>query len=408
MSETDIRRATVSLGEIQAAGSRGMRTRSAVALVDGRAIAGTVGGRVRAVSLESGDEEEWETTIDDEYVVSISGGPDGTVAIGGRGENGFVGVLDTETGDLRWGYRSADDVGDPQRESLFFLPYVVGVVSDGNRVYAVARRYERDGENRAFESMVYAFDRDGSVVWTYRADASPISFDLQGKCLAVAYNRCPGDHQCGLVVLDTETGDERLTWDPGTAGDRRVGDVSLLAEGVAVASHGDYRGYRLGSDGNERWVVDLACPVEIGEETLYAYPNHVLATEGSVVFVTGNTYPEEGRESEGRHSREHTISAFGSDGTERWHAALDGWASELAADAGTIAVPCAQHLRDRDPTAHGLRLFDLVEGRVGEHSTEGVATAAALGERYVAGVEEPVEYHDGTFHGEYRLHVFGR
>lgn len=402
-------RATVSLGEIQPAGSRGMRTRSAVALSDGYAITGTVGGQVRAVSLESDGEKGWETTINDEYVVSLSSIPNKTVAVGGRGENGFIGALDTETGDLRWGYRSADDVGEAQRESLFFLPHVVDVESDGSRVYAAARRYERDGEDRAFESVVYAFDRDGSVVWTYHADASPISLDLCGKRLAVAYNRCPSDHQCGLVVLDANTGNEHLTWDPGTAGDRRVGDVSLFGDGVAVASHGDYRGYLLDENGRERWLVDLARPVEIGEETLYAYPNHVLAVEEGVVFVTGNTYPEDGRESEGRHPREHTISAYDADGRERWHAVLGGWANELATDGKTIGVPCAQHLRDRDPTAYGLRLFDLVEGRGGEHSTKGVVTAVALDDEHVAAIEEPVEYHDSDgVRGDHRLHLFPR
>lgn len=395
----------VPLDNVEPAGSRGMRRRSAVAFAGGRAVVGTAGGRIRAVSTATG-EIEWTAELDGS-VVALADGPEDTVVVGTRGGRGTVAALAAASGDVRWSYRSADDLGDARRESPFFLPYVVSLACDGERVYAAARRYERDGDGRAFESRIYAFDPAGSVAWRYRADASPIAIDLRGERLAVAYNRCPGDHQCGLVVLDIGNGEPRLTWDPGTAGDRRVGDVSLLDDGVAVASHGDYRGYRLGERGEERWAVDLATPIETGAETLYAYPNRVHATGGGVAFVTGNTYPEEGREAEGRHPDEHAIRAVGPDGTDRWRADLGGWAGELAADEGRIAVPCAQHFRDRIPAVHGLRLFDLEGGPAVEHPLEGVATAVALDGGRVAAVEEPVAYHDdGAVRGEYRLHLF--
>lgn len=412
MSRTELtdRTASIPLGDLQPAGSRHMWQRSAVALDGERVVSGTVGGRVTGRRLADPGNASWTATINDEYVVSFAmDDPNGAIAVGGRGDHGTVAALDTATGNVRWRYRTAEELGDAQRESLFFLPYVVDVAVSTDRIYAAARRYERDGEQRAFRSAVYAFDSDGSVAWSYPTDASPIAIDLRDERLAVAYNRCPGDHECGLVVLDAETGDARLTWDPGTEGERRVGDVSLLADGVAVASHGDYRGYYLDDRGRVRWSVDLARPVEIGKETLYAYPNHVRATDDGVAFVTGNTYPEEGREAEGRHPREHTICAVAPGGSERWHATLDGWVNELAASGSTLATPCAQHFRDRDPAAHGLRLYDLDEGATGEYPIEGVTTATALDDGRVAAIEEPVEYHDGdAVHGEYRLHVFSR
>lgn len=402
--------ASIPLGDLRPAGSRHMWQRSAVALDGEHAVSGTVGGRVTARPFADPEAVSWTATIEDEYAVSLAaGGPDGAVAVGGRGERGVVAGIDTATGEVRWRYRTVEELGDPQNESLFFLPYVVSVAADTDRIYAAARRYERNGKERAFRSAVYAFDPDGSVAWTHSTDASPIAIDLRGERLAVAYNRCPGDHGCGLVALDARTGDARLTWDPGTEGDRRVGDVSLLDEGVAVASHGDYRGYYLDDTGKERWSVDLARPTEIGDERLYAYPNHVHATDDGVAFVTGNTYPEEGREAEGRHPREHTICAVAPDGTERWHAPVGGWTSDLAATGSTLAAPCAQHFRDRDPATHGLRLYGLDDGPTGEYPIEGVATAAAFGDERIAAIEEPVEYHDGSaVHGEHRLHVFSR
>jgi hypothetical protein len=405
MSESEFSKERVPLGDVQPVGSRGMWQRSAMALVDGRAIVGT-DGRIRAVPTASDGEKEWAVETDDEYVVSLAAGPNGAITAGGRGENGTITAINAD-GTVRWRYRTVEDLGSAQKNSLFFLPYVVAIVTDGERIYVAARRYERDGEDRVFRSVVYAFSSNGELAWSYRADASPIALDSRGERLAIAYNRCSGDHQCGLVVLETSSGNERLTWDPGTNGDRRVGDVSLLAEGVAVASHGDYRGYCLDKSGSERWSVDLACPIEVGEETLYAYPNHACATGEGIVFVTGNTYPEEGREAEGRHPREYTISSYDFDGSERWHASLSGWASELAANGETVAVPCAQHFRDRDPATHGVRLFDLADGPATEYATEGIVTAVALNDEHVVAIEEPVEYHDGdAVHGEYRLHRF--
>ncbi|MCH7659353.1 MAG: PQQ-binding-like beta-propeller repeat protein [Euryarchaeota archaeon] len=410
MSETEPREThdeiVVSLGDIQSAGSRHMWQRSAVALVDGRAVVGA-NGEVRSVSLTTG-EVDWTTAINDEYAVALANGPDRTVVVGGRGENGMLAAIDAN-GTVRWRYRTADDLDDAQRESLFFLPYVVDIAVEGDRIYAAARRYERDGDRRAFRSGVYAFDSQGDIAWTYFADASPIGIDVREGRLAVAYNRCPGDHRCGLVVLDATTGDEQLTWDPGTEGDRRVGDVSLLEAGVAVASHGDYRGYRLDEDGREQWSVNLGCPVEVDGETLYAYPNHAHATAEGIIFVTGNTYPKEGREAESRHPREYTIAMIGSDGTEQWHASVGGWVSELAVDGKAIAVPCSQHFRDREPTTHGLRLYDTIDGPMTRYQLEGIATAVEIDEGGMVMIEELVEYHDGTeTHGEYRLHVRAR
>jgi len=413
---------TVPLGDISPAGTRHMWQRSAVALADELAVVGGASGRLRGVDINS-DAERWSTDLSDEYVVSLATDPAGeTIVAGCRGEDGVVAAVDAASGDELWTYRTADDLGSPQKESLFFLPYVVDVATDGERFYAAARRYERGGADaagdaasgedgvRSFHSAVYAFEPDGSVAWTYRADASPIALDLREDRVAVAYNRCPGDHQCGLVVLDAATGDARLTWDPGTEGQRRVGDAALLGDGgVAVASHGDYRGYRLDERGGIEWSVDLARPTRIGDETLYAYPNHVRATDDTIAFVTGNTYPEEGREAEGRHPDEHSIAAFDADGTGRWRASVGGWVSELAAAGDRIATPCAQHFRDRDPGAHGLRLFDLREGPADEVGLDGVGTACALDGERVAVIEEPVEYHDGdAVRGAHRLHVLPR
>jgi len=448
---------TVPLGDISPAGTRHMWQRSAVALADDLAVVGAASGRLRAFGVgadSTGGAERWTADLPDEYVVSLTADPAGeTIVAGCRGEGGVVAAVDAASGDELWTYRAADDIGEPQRESLFFLPYVVDVAADGERFYAATRRYERadssgsgDDGVRTFHSAVYAFEPDGSVAWTYRADASPIALDLCEDRVAVAYNRCPGDHQYGLVVLDAATGDARLTWDPGTEGQRRVGDAALLGDGgVAVASHGDYRGYRLDERGGIEWAVDLARPSRIGGETLYAYPNHVRATDGGersgvsgseatggsenersessggprtsselrsdgrIAFVTGNTYPEEGREAEGRHPNEHAIAAFDADGAERWRASVGGWVSELAAAGDRIAAPCAQHFRDRDPSAHGLRLFDLKEGPADEIGLDGVGTACALAEERVAAIEEPVEYHDGdAVRGAHRLHVLPR
>lgn len=393
-------------GDIDPARSRHTGRRSAVALTEGCVVVGTAGGAVIAYDRRTLD-ERWRAGADAEAaVVSVVPVGDSVVA-GERGPDGGIDVYDPDSGAVRWRYATATDVGEPQKQTRFFLPYVVdlAVDDDRTRVYAAARRYERNGDRRSFSSTVYAFDADGTVAWTHETDASPISVDARGDRVAVAYNRCPGEHHHGLVVLDAENGTNRYRWDPPGDGQRRVGDASLLDTGVVVTSHADHRGYRVGSDGTE-WRVDLATPTEIDGETVYAYPNHVHATDEGAVFVTGNTYPEEGRETASLHPDEHTAFGVSHGGSREWSASVGGFASSLARGTDRVAVPSAQQFRTRDPGVHGIRRFDVETGTATSHRTAGIVTAAALDGETVAAIEEPVVYHDeDQRRGAYRLLV---
>ena len=405
-------RRVADLGAVDSAGSRHQGRRSAVALTDECVVAGTAGGAVRTFDRET-LVERWHADADGEAsVVSASVGP-AYIAVGERGPAGAVRVYGRQ-GTLRWRYETAGDVGKPAKETRFFLPFVVDLATDGDRLYAAARRYERhgdrpEGERRHFESVVYAFEADGTVAWRYRTDASPIALDVRGERIAIAFNRCPGDHQRGLVVLDAGEGCERWTWDPGTDGQRRVGDVSLVGEGAVVTSHSDYCGYVLETGGEVRWRADLATPRAVEGETVYAYPNHVYATDAGVVFLTGNTYPAEGRETDVTHPDDHTAFGYSLGGERRWTDPAGGFASSIDASGSTVAVPCAQNFRLRDPDTHSCRLFDVREGHRETVGTDGVATAVAIDDRAVAAVEEPVVYHDeGTERGAYRVHLARR
>lgn len=396
---------TVGLGAVTPARSRHAGRRSAVALTAATTVVGTADGSVRAYDRTDA-RERWRSTAGSAAVVAVEPVGDGVV-VGERGPDGEIRCHDAATGAIRWRYRTADDVGEAATETRFQLPFVASIATDNDRCYVAARRYERDSERRAFESVVYAFDRDGTLAWHYRADASPISLDADGGRVAVAYNRCPGTHDCGLVVLDADDGTPHWYWDPGTEGDRRVGDVWLLSDGAVLTSHGDYRGYRLGPGGTERWAVDLATPEPVGDERLYAYPNHVYTTDAGVVFVTGNTYPTVGREADGRHPYEHMAFGYTLAGERRWHTSIGGFASEMTGDGERVFVPGAQNFRDRDPIDHGLWSIDAQTGRADRTPTAGVITAvAAAGDGATAAVEEPVAYHDanGTL-GAYRLHI---
>jgi outer membrane protein assembly factor BamB len=402
---------TVPLGAVDPARSRHAGRRSAVTLTPSLAVVGTAAGDVVGVDRTTG-ERRWRWTADGEDASVVAALPfDGGVAVGERGPAGAVRLHDAATGAVRWRHATAAEVGPPAREGRFQLPYVAALATDGDRLYAAARRYERDGEDRTFASAVYAFGPDGERRWTSRADASPIALDADGDRVAVAYNRCPGGHDHGLLVHDAATGERRWRWDPDAGSERRVGDVALVDDGAVVASHGDYRGYRLETGGDVRWRADLATPTAVGDQTLYAYPNHVHATGRGVVFVTGNSYPTEGRETDGLHPDEHTLFSYAPDGKRRWTAPVEGFAGGVGVAGDRGAVPGAQHFRERDPDAHGLRVVDVREGPIGSVGTDGVVTAATVagasgdGAR-VAAVEEPVVYHDeGVERGAYRLHL---
>lgn len=448
-------RESVSLGSIDPAGSRQLGRRSSVCLRGDAVVAGLDDDSVVAFGADS-VEERWRydgaaTAAESGTtgsVVSLVPFADGILA-GERSPAGEVRLHDADTGAVRWRHRSADDVGEAQKETRFFLPFVVDAAVAGDRAYVAARRYERDSDGeRTFQSVVYAFAPDGELDWRYRTDASPISLDVDrdvsgegsadggsgdtaagsggadGGRVAVAFNRCPGADRDGVVVLDAASGQVRRRWDPPGDGDRRAGDVSLVDGGFAVASHADFRGYLLDVDG-VRWRVDLGRPVERatqraadgasdeqserraqGGETVYAYPNHVHATDDGVVFLTGNTYPEEGRETDVRHPNEHTAVGVAPTGDRRWSATVGGFVHGTAIDGSALLAPVAQHFRDRDPAAHGLRRFDAVAGTTATRQVPGVVTAAAVdGDRIVA-VEEPVSYHDDeSVRGAYRLRV---
>lgn len=392
----------VSLGDVDPAGSRHLGRRSAVALTDDGVLAGTADGTLRAFDADC--RLRWTASDLDGSVVSLATVGEHVVA-GERSPGGGVAAYRLADGGRSWRHETSRDVGEPTKEARFQLPFVVDITCDGSRVYVAARRYERRADERRFESCVYAIEADGTVAWRHGADASPISLDVDGDRVAVGYNRCPGDHQHGLVVLDAASGAVTATWDPGTDGQRRVGDVSLVGDGVVVTSHGDYCGYRLENGGDVRWRVPLATPQTVADETVYAYPNHVHATESGAVFITGNTYPVEGRETDARHPEEHTAVGVSLDGDQRWSADVGGFASGLGADGDLLALPGAQHFRDRDAETHGLRLFDVADGSREVVGTDGIVTAAAVADGTVVAVEEPVLYHDeGNRRGTYRLH----
>jgi len=451
--------AAASLGHIDPGGSRQRGRRSAVGLTDDAVVVGTAGGDLRAFDRTAGDDrpadntgddprsdalgaEQWHLT-GDEPIVALTAF-DGGVLAGTRGERGLVRLVDAD-GSERWRLATADDVGPPAKETRFWYPFVAAIETHGDRAYVVARRYERrgntgDGSSQAddgadatggdasarhFESVVYALDPDGTVAWRYAAAASPIAVAADGDRVAVAYNRCsaPDAHDDGLVVLDPESGAVRLRWDPRRAPDaagddeatRPVGDVALTADGYAVASHADYRGYLLDRDGTVRASIDLGTPVERSTDDdtetdrVYAYPNHVHAGTRGVAFVVGNTFPEVGRETAARHPAEHTAVGVDRSGTERWRADVGGFAHHVAGTDEALAVPAAQHFRDRDPAVHGVRLFDLQSGTGASAETDGIATAVALDADAVAAVEEPVAYHDAADErGTYRIHRWRR
>jgi hypothetical protein len=408
-SETEQPHTTLSLGEISPAGSRHMGRRSAVVVSDDLVVVGTASGTVTAIEIESLDtrdtlNERWSSTAGTAAIVSSTAFADGIV-VGERGPSGAVRLHDRDTGEVRWRYTTADDVGTPQSETRFALPFVVDVATDEDRLYVASRRYERSGDSREFTSAVYSFDADGTIEWQHCTDGSPISLAARDDRIAVGYNRCPGEHQQGLIVLDSETGEIEWSWDAGTDGQRRVGDVSLLDDSVIVTSHSDYRGYCL-ADGAVCWRADLALPRTVNGETLYAYPNHTHATDSGIVFITGNTYPEAGRETDSLHPNEHTIFGYSTDGEREWSDSIGGFTNAFDTEGSLLAVPCAQNFRTRNPATHALRIYDIEDGHQYSVPTQGVTTAAAISDGIIAAVEEPITYYDEEKQrGQYRMHV---
>jgi len=347
MSETVTR---ISLGDIDPCGSRQAGRRSGVTVTDSGPVVGLADGSVRA--FDRAGTERWSVDGEGSAITLVPFGAG--VLVGERSERGAVRLL--EDGRERWRHDAADAVGDPAKETRFFLPMVVDAVTDADTAYVAARRYERRDGTRHFESSVYALASDGTVRWRYDADASPISLAAFDDGLAVAYNRCPGDHGDGVVVLDN-SGSERWSWDADRTATRRIGDVAAADGSLFVTSHADYRGYRV-SDGEAVWSADLGTQRSSGDE-VYTYPNHVHASADGVVFLTGNTFPEEGRETDERHPNEQTAFGYSRSGTERWREEVGGFSHGIAADGSRLLVPVAQHFRERIMSWLGTTLRDV-------------------------------------------------
>lgn len=399
----------IPLGDLTPAASRHNWRRSAVTVHDGTAFVGTSDGRVIAADLDEDTvDERWSVGGSEEGSVVSIDAADGLVVAGERGPTGRIRVLSADTGETRWTYVTAEDVGSPARESVFAQPYVLDArVADGPIVVA-ARRSERDGDGRSWSSVVYGFDRDGSLRWGHDARASPVAVDVDDDRVAVGYNRCPHDHDAGLVVLDRETGAELATWDPEAPGERRVGDVALAGDAIAVASHADKRGYLLDEDGRSRWRVDLGCERDVGGETLYAYPTHVAVVGDVAAFVTGNSFAAETRDPEGWHPNEHAATGVELAGGEvAWSHDVRGFARGVSTSGDRVAVPSAQHFRERAAESHAIHLLDAGRGPLETRGTEGIPTAVSLADGRLVAIEEPVEYHDeGVTRGAYRFHAW--
>jgi outer membrane protein assembly factor BamB len=385
----------IDLGEIDPCGSRQAGRRSGVTLTENGPIAGIANGDVQAFDTEG--RQRWQIGGEGSTITLVPFGEG--VLVGERSTRGGIRLL--ADGDEQWRHDAADSVGDPAKETRFFLPMIVDAAVSENVAYVAARRYERRDGDRHFESSVYALARDGTVRWRYDADASPISLSPFDGGVAVAYNRCPGTHDDGLVVLDGD-GETRWTWDPDRSASRRVGDVAVIDSDLVVTSHADYRGYRI-ENGTSRWSVDLGRPRPDGDE-VYTYPNHVHSGESGVMFLTGNSFPKDGRETDERHPNEQSAFGYTADGDRRWRAETGGFCHEIATDGNRVLAPVAQHFRERDPSVHGFRVFDITEGLLDSETSAGVLTAAALEGGRRAVVEEPVRYHDdGTVRGEYAV-----
>jgi len=391
-----------TLGEVEPAGSRQNWRRSAVAVADDRVVAGTASGTVSAFHPDG--TPQWSVSDGpDTPLVSLSVS-DELVIAGHRGPEGRVRVLSAETGTVQWEYVTAEDVGSPADETLFAQPYVVDSAHVDDLLVVASRRFERDGSSRQWSSVVYGFDLDGSLRWGFDAERSVTGFDIGSGVVAIGYNRCPAGDE-GLVVLEKTTGEQRFSWTPEMDGDRAVGDVAVTDAGIAVASHADKYGYLLNWDGNESWSVNLGGEQSVGDETIYSYPNHVAVSDGTAMFVTGNTFAVETRDPAHEHPAEHTtVGVELETGGFQWKYHHGGFAREIATGEGLVAVPSAQQFRIRDSDTHKVHLLVSTTGVAESVAVAGIPAALDFDGNSLAAIEEPIEYHDeGIEHGTYQL-----
>ena len=401
-------------------------------------------GHLAIVDAISG-KVDWKTRISEGYVKHIAFSPDNKLLyIGEQSADGYIYCykLTGDTPELRWKYRTADDIetSTPSNpESVYaWVSYpgqsCIRALPDGDLLVAGVHSWTQDDMPQK-RSLLYRFDaKIGAAKWKFPSDGAMQKifrwFDVSadGKLLALVIDES-GKGNGVLSVIDTSTGKERWhsTIEPLTPYFKGVTfwrGVSMSPDGKFVnVTTDDGRAFIFDVNHSEPiWKQSLATPLEVSGVPIIATTGTIGATNDTALFVTGDTYiPYHLQKGAQRPSALHpngmTLFAYSWGGEKVWQWKLENMPQGLRIDSAGRYAALAVSKRRQNPneSLHGVSVFDLTKGGSGlskylyTYRTEGqlpydtLAISADGG--MIAIVEIPIVLPDETLRGKNRVHV---
>lgn len=390
-------------------------------------------------------ETVWKTRISEGYVRHIAFSPDNKLLyIGEQAADGFIYcyTLTGKTPQLRWKYRTADDIEtstptDP--ESVYAWVSYPGqscmrTLPNGDLLVAGVHSWTQN-EMPQKRSMLYRFDaKTGDVKWKWPGDEAMQKifrwFDVStdGKVLALITDES-GKGNGTLSVLDVKTGTEKWYADieplaPYFKGVTFWRGVSMSPDGKFInVTTDDGRAFIFGVDNPEPiWKQNLATPLDVSGVPIIATTGTIGATNAAALFVTGDTYiPYHLQKGAQRPSTLHpngmTVFAYSWRGEKVWQWKLENMPQGLRIDTKGRYAALGVSKRSRNPneSLHGVSVFDLVAEGSGlakylyTYRTEGQlpydTLAISANGSVIAIVEMPIVMPDETLRGKNRVHV---
>ncbi len=401
-------------------------------------------GHLAIVNAISG-EVDWKTRISEGYVRHIAFSPDNKLLyIGEQAADGFIYCYDLigDTPQLRWKYRTADDIetSTPSNpESVYAWVSYPGqscmrTLPNGDLVVAGVHSWTHENIPQK-RSLLYRFDaKTGGVKWKFPSEETVQQifrwFDVSadGKVLALIIDES-GKGNGMLSVIDTSTGKERWHADieplaPYFRGVTFWRGVSMSSDGKFVnVTTDDGRAFIFDVNQSEPiWKQSLATPIEVSGVPIIATTGTIGATNSDALFVTGDTYiPYHLQKGAQRPSTLHpngmTLFAYSWGGEKIWQWKLENMPQGLRVDAGGRYAALAVSKRSQNPneSLHGISVFDLMANGSGlskylyTYRTEGQlpydTLAISADGSMIAIVEMPIVLPDETLRGKNRVHV---
>ncbi len=401
-------------------------------------------GHLAIVNAISG-KVDWKTRISEGYVKHIAFSPDNKLLyIGEQAADGYIYCyeLTGDTPELRWKYRTADDIetSKPSNpESVYaWVSYpgqsCIRSLPNGDLLVAGVHSWTHEDIPQK-RSLLYRFDaKTGAAKWKFPHDSAMQKifrwFDVStdGNVLALIIDES-GKGNALLSVIDTSTGKERWhsTIEPLTPYFKGVTfwrGVSMAPDGKFVnVTTDDGRAFIFDVNQSEPiWKQSLATPLEVSGVPIIATTGTIGATNDTALFVTGDTYiPYHLQKGAQRPSALHpngmTLFAYSWSGEKVWQWKLENMPQGLRIDAGGRYAALAVSKRSQNPneSLHGVSVFNLTEGDSGlskylyTYRTEGQlpydTLAISADGLMIAIVEMPIVLPDETLRGKNRVYV---